>query len=140
MVVMMAAKKRASRRSKARAGGPKNRVSGEEVANRQEGIPEFEAGEEPKLIDISSPSGQAGYSFGQGPPTEQQAAIGDEATFVFEDRERLITTFTAGGVVLSFGLSFGSVMIIPAWPAGAGLLATLGVISCIGAFMARESI
>ncbi len=60
--------------------------------------------------------------------------------FLFDEKEKLITTFTAGGVVLSFGLSVGSVIIAPVWPAGGGLLATLGVISCFGAFMARESI
>jgi hypothetical protein len=66
---------------------------------------------------------------------------GEETTqFAFEEKDKLITTFTAGGVVLSFGLSIGSVIVAPAWPAGGGLLATLGIISCFGAFMARESI
>ncbi len=71
---------------------------------------------------------------GEHPMSEETKAFG------ISEKERLITTLTAGGVVLSFGLSIGSVIIVPAWPAGAGLLATLGVVSCMGAFMARESI
>ncbi|MFH1470761.1 MAG: hypothetical protein ABIF01_03365 [Candidatus Micrarchaeota archaeon] len=63
-----------------------------------------------------------------------------EKTIMVDGREKLITTFTAGGVVLSFGLSIGSIIIAPVWPAGGGLLATVGIISCFGAFMARESI
>ncbi len=66
-------------------------------------------------------------------PVEQKA-------FILDNREKMITTFTAGGVVLSFGLSLGSALIVPLWPAGSGLLATLGVISGFGAFMARESL
>ena len=77
----------------------------------------------------------------QEEPKEQVITYGGEETkFVFNERERLITTFTAGGVVLSFGLSIGSVIIFPVWGYGGGLLATLGIISCFGAFMARETI
>jgi hypothetical protein len=78
-------------------------------------------------------------TFMQEKPGEH--SMNDETkVFRINEKEKLITTLTAGGVVLSFGLSIGSVIIVPAWPAGAGLLATLGVISCMGAFMARESI
>ncbi len=78
----------------------------------------------------------------QEAPKEQVLKYGGEQTtaYAFGEKEKLITTFTAGGVVLSFGLSLGSIMIFPVWGYGGGLLATLGIISCFGAFMARETI
>jgi len=79
--------------------------------------------------------------FVQETAPEPMAFKGEETkAFEFAGKEKLVTTFTAGGVVLSFWLSVGSVLVVPAWPAGAGLMATLGVISCFGAFMARETI
>ncbi|MFH0818173.1 MAG: hypothetical protein V1909_06105 [Candidatus Micrarchaeota archaeon] len=105
-------------------------------------VPPISAGK----IEIAPPEGMAqtlskeSVYFQEEPKQHLTHAAEHNGTFIFDEKEKLITTFTAGGVVLSFGLSIGSVVIAPAWPAGGGLLATLGVISCFGAFMARESI
>lgn len=79
--------------------------------------------------------------FTSAAPKEAPKLVGEETKqFEFTEKERLITTLTAGGVVMSFGLSFGGVLIAPASPGMGGLLATLGIVSCMGAFMARETI
>ncbi|MFH1447616.1 MAG: hypothetical protein ABIG39_02025 [Candidatus Micrarchaeota archaeon] len=86
---------------------------------------------------------QADFNMGkqESPDIAEKQLVSEEtSSFQFDKREHLITTFTAGGVVLSFGLTIGSALVIPLWPAGSGLLATLGIISGFGAFMARESI
>jgi hypothetical protein len=87
------------------------------------------------------------YEMPAAPKKEQPAILqnegqsaGKNSEFVFDGREKLITTFTAGGVILSFCLYIGSIMLVPVWPMGAGLVATLGIISFFGAFMARETL
>ncbi len=72
--------------------------------------------------------------------TPKETVLEQTTNYGFSEKEKLITQLTASGMVLSFGLSVGSVMIAPAWPQGGGLLATLGIMSCFGAFMARETV